>query len=154
MTRTMTAPPAMSSRRRPGPILRYRHSRKVVVAGNEIVVDRAGMTTWGMWQLPPTPTPPLQGEGCARTANSVQKIFADDREGPLPLEGRDRVGGADVRHLRVPVNTPLPSSPARGEVWFGALGEIVPQARCGTSPLAGEDGRGVTSANIRAGRTP
>ena len=45
----------------------------------------------GLWPLPPTPTPPLQGEGRARAANFV--VYPIDWEGPLPLEGRDRVGG-------------------------------------------------------------
>ena len=39
--------------------------------------------------------------------------------------------------------TPLPSSPARGEVPPGGRGWIVPQARSSTLPLVGKDGEGV-----------
>ena len=37
---------------------------------------------------------------------------------------------------------PSPTLPARGRVSAGSLCSIVPQTRNGTSPLAGEDGRG------------
>src|SRR5690606_17216719 len=39
--------------------------------------------------------------------------------------------------------TPLPSSPARGEVPPGTDGAILPHLRCSTLPLAGRAGEGV-----------
>ena len=40
--------------------------------------------------------------------------------------------------------TPSPTLPTRGRVWFGTCGTDVPKTPADTSPLAGEDGRGVS----------
>jgi len=42
--------------------------------------------------------------------------------------------------------SPLPTCPTRGEVPVGGIDSIQPQARLFTSPLVGEDGRGVPHA--------
>ncbi len=44
--------------------------------------------------------------------------------------------------------SPSPTLPARGRVWPGDLSAIVPEPPAGTSPLAGEDGRGVCSKGL------
>ena len=46
---------------------------------------------------------------------------------------------------------PLPASPMKGEVKARAYGSIVPNARCGTSPFMGEDGRGPSLSVVFVG---
>ena len=50
--------------------------------------------------------------------------------------------------------TPSPTLPARGRVWAGGRGAIVPQTQGDTSPLVGEDGRGVFAATPPATHHP
>jgi hypothetical protein len=49
---------------------------------------------------------------------------------------------------------PLLASPTRGEVGFRSLGKMVPKAQCSTSPLVGEDGRGVSLDSRPRGSRP
>jgi hypothetical protein len=49
-------------------------------------------------------------------------------------------------------NTPLLASPTRGEVKFSFLGNMLPHAGCGTSPLVGEARReGVLASPFASG---
>ncbi|KRA95069.1 hypothetical protein ASD83_19830 [Devosia sp. Root685] len=57
------------------------------------------------------------------------------------LAGAGAIGGAGVACFGM-CHHPLPSSPIKGEVPAGGLGETLPHTRCNTSPLMGEDGRG------------
>src|SRR5690606_10678459 len=83
------------------------------------------------------------------------------RRTPRSDRGRSPARGADRRHRRVaegagvmlaadilPDFTPLPTSPARGEVLFRVFGDDRATASMSTLPLAGRVGEGVTLASI------
>src|SRR5690606_13284191 len=71
-------------------------------------------------------------------------VVATDRAVAAPAKGgRWDAGIAEGKGVGLHYRTPLPSSPTRGEVPFGACGTILPGKPDHTLPLVGRVGEGV-----------
>ncbi|KKB13400.1 hypothetical protein VE25_02190, partial [Devosia geojensis] len=108
---------------------------KRLAAGEEIdAIDIQPFPRFGLW---------YPGLGMIEP-EALESHHARTHSPPPGGEGPG-VGGS-LGSYTEPV-TPLPTSPTRGEVDAGSHGKRVPVAQSGTSPLAGEKGRGATTAS-------